>query len=318
MKLRPENHFFSIYGHKLSFGEQSLPTKVTNDEKAADILQPPTPAYSATPSQLLGVYIDRQDTPPRLIVHPDHGSIRDQRSIWARPSTSERSLQYNGQWEPEDIDRVLAQGQVTVQDVFRDNLSLAGKVSALEDAIAQYQQDKRLQSILNNARQQGCEMAKLRKILEQKNLELYHIKQQTHSMKILESSFDLKSRDPRQMLGDILRTHSEQMTIALHTLAESDVIAKTFRSDVFLTSPDLMLLGNRAFGGEKLRIVLSLEPQPSNTILQSLIGAAICEWVLRERLQWMATISSPMLQAWKRHVGALCKFFVVWNDTSRH
>jgi hypothetical protein len=48
---------------------------------------------------------------------------------------------------------------------------------------------------------------------------------------------------------------------------------------------------------------------PIGQVIQSLTGAAVCEWVFNGKIQCTAMMSSPLLEGYRRHLGTICKLF---------
>jgi hypothetical protein len=234
--------------------------------------------------------------------------LGDQNSSWASSSSAETVIHYDNDWSDDKIDDTLSRGQITVYDLFRDNAVLRGRVSVLENDVAEHQRDQRVQNSIPSNHQRDEEIKKLRQALNETDMELSLYKQRDHSRERYESSLDSNSSSVRQQMESNIRSLSDQLAYAMDNLMKSGIVVKDILSEDFLNSPDLLPLANRAFGGRQLHAALSMLPNSNATILQSLVGASVCEWVLLERTQWIAMISSPLLESWKRQAAAICTF----------
>lgn len=234
--------------------------------------------------------------------------LQDPTAFWASSTSAETVLYYDKDWSNELIDDAVSRGQITLYDLFRDNVVLRGRVSVLENDVAEHQRDQRLRSSISSSHQRDEEVQQLRQALHETDMELSLYKQRDHSRERYESSLDSNSTSVRQQIDSNLRSLSYELSYAMDNLMKSEVMIEDARSWDFQNSPDLVLLANRAFGGRQLPAASSMLPNSSATILQSLVGASICEWVLLERTQWIATISSPLLESWRRQAAAICTF----------
>jgi hypothetical protein len=222
------------------------------------------------------------------------------------PVLDRPSVDYGQIREVEDVDFFVARGQMTVQDLFRDNLFFRAKISALEEEVAEYQRQKRLQYSLKALRRVGSEINALEGRIDRQDKEISTWKQRSHSRDIFRPLLEPNATEQILLLRDNLESHHIELTRAMKILGTLDIPEIPPQREGSSRSPDLISLGCRAFGEGRHQELLGKTSPYNNIVIQALVGAAVCDWVFLDRIQWIATISSPLLEAYRRQICAIC------------
>jgi glycine cleavage system regulatory protein len=229
-------------------------------------------------------------------------------SFFSLPVADQPIVNYDKLGSSNNIGNFFDEHQITMQDLARDNLYFRTRIWALEQEVVDHERRNRLLSSYQAGHHVGSEVDKLQERIEKQDREITSLKQQSRSRDIFRELLPTIAAGQTSILRGRLATHHTQLTRAVEVLGSLDSFEflphKLFSSQ----HSDLASLVNRAFAEPELQQLLIERSPCSQTILQALVGAAVCEWVFLDRIQWMATFSSPLVEVYRRHISAIRMF----------
>jgi hypothetical protein len=185
----------------------------------------------------------------------------------------------------------------SLRDLFNDNMYFRKKwleaKKEHEDFVENLLQERRLLGSGNT------DANLINRIEKQAQNHTFH-KRQMANHKFLQPFLGLGRGEQVPLNLDKIKSHHSEMKtdfIALSTL-------KIFHH------PDLTSDGARsqALGELKCKVSSNLYDHPINQIIQSLTGAAVCDWVFGQKLLCVAMLNTPLLEGYRQHIQTICKF----------
>jgi hypothetical protein len=92
-----------------------------------------------------------------------------------------------------------------------------------------------------------------------------------------------------------------------HTRMKTDFIALSILK--IFHHPEVTSAGaeSQVLSELKCKVSSDLYHQPVNQVIQSLTGAAVCEWIFNQKLLCTAMLNTPLLEAYRQHLSTICK-----------
>jgi hypothetical protein len=191
---------------------------------------------------------------------------------------------------------VVDDGLETLGHLFADITYFRERWLKIEEKHQQCIEDKRLAHSL------GLDpTSELPDTLKRQNDTIISLQRRTKNQQQLLDFLKLEKVDqaPSNTKEIVKRYHT--MTRNLRLLAAKNIVGNIENLRDNGLSVDMQELRKRVHG--------NLETLPAGLVIQSLAGAAICDWVFSAKLQSMATIRTPLLEAYRFQISTACKSF---------
>ena len=199
-----------------------------------------------------------------------------------------------------------------LHDLVNDNTHFRQKYSELAQKQAENQIGRRLLESLERLSSEDPNWS-IFSVVQQKHETIEKrdrsLRDQAFLQPFLDASYYHRNHLDLRKIEDALRA----VKSAIYCLARTRGLIYTL-SILHFESEDLKTLIDRFRGCDLLR---SLSEQKvsqltsdrlSGLIMQSLVGAAVCEWVFLSEIHCAAMLSTPLHETYKHHLRSLCKF----------
>ncbi|KFY32333.1 hypothetical protein V493_00300 [Pseudogymnoascus sp. VKM F-4281 (FW-2241)] len=200
--------------------------------------------------------------------------------------------------------KTFTQGDETLLDLFNDIEFFRGKLSNLE------KMDKHM--VENMRVQQGVQAKSLPGIVEERNKTIAELKQRLNDQAFAQQL--LRKENGKKELPNRNRIKSSYEDMRKNIMGLSvfgDIYYYTADEISLYNYIDLTALKNRALG-DSLQSPLQDDVSRSLDVwIQSLTGAAVCEWVFKESYQCIAMMNTPLLDGYRRSLSTICSMEVL-------
>ena len=209
----------------------------------------------------------------------------------------------------------------TLEDLYKDNIYFREKYSRSEEMLQRFLQEERceLSSSIGLGKADSARMART---IEEKDKRIAELERKVTHQKFLRPFLEL-AREHHAPL--------DLKAIQLNFFKIRSQTKKLFRSKDFhhpghrlgsgkLTDLDVLLRKSLGYSEHACARDLMHEEVkskfPVNTVVGSLIGAAICEWVFEAELRALAMTTCPLLEIYRDHLKSTCKCSKSFTCTS--
>jgi hypothetical protein len=197
-----------------------------------------------------------------------------------------------------DLDFTISTNQMLL-DMFNDNWYLRKELEKSEEERRIMAENARVLHRLQSTSQDKAMEEQIRNISD---LQLQIADHKFAKPFLNEESSERKvpNRQEIERIHDDMRKNILNLSLGEHTTCT----ASDIRS---LDSKESSVLKNKVLGGIVQQPLSDTVPIPLDVWVQSLVGAAICEWIFVESYNSVAMMSTPLLYAYRRALTILCE-----------
>ena len=195
---------------------------------------------------------------------------------------------------------ILDRTHETLRDLFNDNLYFRKKWSESEERREKIDRNDRLRHSLL-APGSADVIQTMADTIEIQDEKINTLQRQLSNQKFLQQFLTLGRGKEVPLNQAQIQINHKKMTREFRSLSIMNCFQHPGETSVCLESQDLNEL--------KSNISSDVHCYPIGQVIQSLTGAAVCEWVFNGKIQCTAMMSSPLLEGYRRHLGAICKLF---------
>lgn len=207
---------------------------------------------------------------------------------------------------------ILSRSHETYRDLFNDNMYFRQKWSNSEDERNKILQNERLnRSLLASG---SADVNKtLTNLVQKQNAIIATLQQRLSNQMILQPFVELRRSEQAPLNLAKIRFNHAQMRKGFGALCIMDCFKHPQEKLECSESQDLGDLKRQAFSNTLQNSAhddIYLRGgcnTPANLMVQSLVGAAVCEWVLKGKFQCTAMMNTPLLEKYRYHLSSICK-----------
>lgn len=253
--------------------------------------------------------------PPSLTITPARGNYRGTTLGEIQyPEARSPSLLYTGEFKGEpafDYDdanstmrisntQIFTQGDETLLDLFNDIEFFRGKLSKLEKVDRHMVENMRVR--------QGIQAKSLPRIVEERNKTIAELKQRLNDQAFAHQLLGKENGKQELPNRDGIKSSYEDMRKNIMGLSVfGDVYYYTADEISLHNCIDLTALKNRALGDTSQSPLQDDVLHSLDEWIQSLTGAAVCEWIFKESYQCIAMMNTPLLDGYRRSLSTICE-----------
>ncbi|KAN0096635.1 hypothetical protein V8E51_015440 [Hyaloscypha variabilis] len=209
---------------------------------------------------------------------------------------------------PEDA--ILDRTHETLRDLFNDNLYFRKKWLESEERREKIDRNERLKHSLL-APGSSDVFQTMADTIEIQDEKINTLQRQLSNQKFLQQFLTLGRGKEVPLNQAQIQINHKKMTREFRSLSIMNCFQHPGETSTGLESQDLNEL--------KSKISTDLHCYPIGLVIQSLTGAAVCEWVFNGKIQCTAMMSSPLLEGYRRHLGTVCGELALRNvDLAAH
>lgn len=195
--------------------------------------------------------------------------------------------------------QIFTQGDETLLDLFNDIEYFRAELSKLEKVRRHMVESERVQ--------QGIQAKSLPGIVEERNKTIAELKQRLKDQAFAQRL--LGKGNGKQVLPsrDKIKSSHEDM--------RKNVMGLSVLEDIHYTADEIRGVNSKDLRALKGRVLSDIAQPPlpddvSHSLdvwVQSLTGAAVCEWIFKESYQCTAMMNTPLLDGYRRSLSTLCE-----------
>jgi hypothetical protein len=187
-----------------------------------------------------------------------------------------------------------------LRDLFNDNLYFRKKWSDSEERCKKIDRNGRLRHSLL-APGSADVLQTMADTIETQNEKIYALQRQLSNQTFLQQFLILGRGKEVPINQSQIQSYHAKMRRDFRSLSIMNCFQHRRETAACFESRDLTEL--------KSKVVSDVNCYPIGLVIQSLTGAAVCEWVFNGKIQCTAMMSSPLLEGYRRHLGTICKPF---------
>lgn len=196
--------------------------------------------------------------------------------------------------------QIFTQGDETLLDLFNDIEFFRGKLSILEKV------DRH--TVENTRVRQGIQANSLSGIVDEQNKTISELKQRLNDQAFARQLLGKENGKREIPNRDRIKSSYEDMRKNILGLSVlEDVHYYTAGEIGLLDGIDSTTLKNRALGNTPHSPIQDDESHSLDVWVQSLTGAAVCEWIFNESYQCIAMMNTPLLDGYRRSLSTICE-----------
>jgi hypothetical protein len=198
-----------------------------------------------------------------------------------------------------------------LHDLLNDNKYFRQKCLQLEQKRTDSQREKRLMGSLELLSAKDPQWSMSSVIQDQDRL-IADLKRSLTDQTFLQPFLQSSAYDQGLLDLNKIRHAFQGISSAIYCLAGMKEFQCSFTSLSGSESEELNALVERSLGRDSLSLLYEAEtPQLASShlsclMMQSLTGAAVCEWVFLPELHCAAMLSTPLLESYRHHLKSLC------------
>jgi hypothetical protein len=193
---------------------------------------------------------------------------------------------------------ILGLSHETLRDLFNDNLYFRKKWSDSEERRQKTDRNGRLRHSLL-APGSADVLQTMADTIEAQNEKINSLQRQLNNQTFLQPFLTLGTAEGVPINQVQIRTFHAKMRRDFRSLAIMDYFQHPGGTFACVESRDLSEL--------KSKVLSDVNHYPVGLVIQSLTGAAICEWVFNKKMQCTAMMNTPLLEGYRHHLHAICK-----------
>ncbi|KAL5354077.1 hypothetical protein ACLOAV_000162 [Pseudogymnoascus australis] len=194
--------------------------------------------------------------------------------------------------------QIFTQGDETLLDLFNDIEFFRGKLSILEKV------DRH--TVENTRVRQGIQANSLSGIVDEQNKTISELKQRLNDQAFARQLLGKENGKREIPNRDRIKSSYEDMRKNILGLSVlEDVHYYTAGEIGLLDGIDSTTLKNRALGNTPHSPIQDDESHSLDVWVQSLTGAAVCEWIFNESYQCIAMMNTPLLDGYRRSLSSI-------------
>jgi hypothetical protein len=195
---------------------------------------------------------------------------------------------------------ILDRSHETLRDLFNDNLYFRKKWSDSEERREKIDRNERLRhSLLASGSAEVLQT--MADTIEIQNEKINILQRQLRNQKFLQQFLTLGRGEEVPLNQAQIQIDHKKMSREFRSLSIMNCFQHPGETSGCVESQDLKELKSKVFS--------DLHRCPIGLVIQSLTGAAVCEWVFNGKIQCTAMMSSPLLEGYRRHLDTICKPF---------
>lgn len=195
---------------------------------------------------------------------------------------------------------VLDRSHETLRDLFNDNLYFRKRLSDSEERCKKIDRNGRLrQSLLAPGSPEVFQT--MADTIETQNEKINTLQRQLTNQKFLQQFLTLGRGEEVPLNQAQIQLDHLKMKREFKSLSVMNCFQHCGEAFTCIESHDLNDLKSKVF--------LNLNRYPVGLLIQSLTGAAVCEWVFNGKIQCSAMMDTPILEGYRYHLGTICKLF---------
>jgi hypothetical protein len=193
---------------------------------------------------------------------------------------------------------ILDRSHETLRDLFNDNLYFRKKWSDSEERRKKIDRNGRLSHSLL-AQGSANVLQTMADTIEAQNEKINSLQRQLNNQTFLQPFLTL-GRGKEVPLNQVqIRTYHAKMRRDFRSLSIMNYFQHPDGTSTCVESRDLNEL--------KSKVLSDVNHYPVGLVIQSLTGAAICEWVFNGKMQCTAMMNTPLLEGYRHHLHTICK-----------
>lgn len=195
---------------------------------------------------------------------------------------------------------VLDRSHETVRDLFNDNLYFRQKWSDSEERRKKIDRNGRLRHSLLAPGSAGL-LHRMADTIESQNEKINTLQRQLSNQTFLQQFLTLGRGEEVPINQAQIKMYHTKMRRDFRSLSIMDCFQHPREKSACFESQDLNELKSKVFS--------DVNRYPIGLVIQSLTGAAICEWVFNGKMQCTAMMNTPLLEGYRYHLRTVCKAF---------
>lgn len=134
--------------------------------------------------------------------------------------------------------------------------------------------------------------------IEAQNEKINNLQRQLNNQAFLQPFLTLGKGEELPLNQGQIRTYHAKMRRDFGSLSFMNYFQHPGAKSACIDSQELSELKSKV-GGD-------MDQYPIGLVIQSLTGAAICDWVFNEKMQCTAMMNTPLLEGYKHHLSTIC------------
>ena len=203
---------------------------------------------------------------------------------------------------------VLDRSHETLRDLFNDNLYFRKKWSDSEERRKKIDRNGRLRHSLL-APGSADVLQKMADTIETQNEKIHNLQRQLSNQTFLQQFLTLGRGEEVPLNQAEIQAYHAKMRRDFRSLSIMNCFQQPEQTSAPFKSQDLSELESK--------VSSHMNRYPIGLVIQSLVGAAVCEWVFRGKMQCTAMMNTPLLEGYRYHLRTTCKPFKPQNLSRR-
>lgn len=188
----------------------------------------------------------------------------------------------------------------TLRDLFNDNLYFRKKWSDSEERRKKIDRTGRLRHSLL-APGSADVLQTMADTIETQNEKINTLQRQLSNQAFLQQFLTLGRGEETPLNQTQIQINHTKIRRDFRSLSIMNCFQHPGETSACIESQDLNELKSKAFS--------DVNRYPVGLVIQSLTGAAVCEWVFNGKIQCTAMMNTPLLEGYRYHLGTICKPF---------
>jgi hypothetical protein len=193
---------------------------------------------------------------------------------------------------------ILDRSHETLRDLFNDNLYFRKMWSDSEERRKKIDRNGRLRHSLLASGSSDV-LQTMADTIEAQNEKINNLQRQLNNQTFLQPFLTLGRGEEVPLNQVQIRTYHAKMRRDFRSLSIMNYFQHPEGTSTCLESRDLNEL--------KSKVPSDVDHYPVGLVIQSLTGAAICEWVFNGKMQCTAMMNTPLLEGYRHHLNTICK-----------